>query len=263
MIVDLLDLSQPRSQTGAAIFAHHGVSKTYINRILKSESLVQFGQEADSMNLLTLGMMAYAADEGKSHKGGRLASALEKMLLRSPNIHLRLSTEAFSLHRLNSTKWALGSRHSRTSEDATTYLFDGIILAAPVPSLQLDLRDANLTLPDMIKYKPRHVTWFTASKPLDSGQVGEKGLKYPNRIVTRIPPSWKTLEHESGAIEIFDLGLHVRRSPSGTVQERMYRVLSGLYVTDDNIRDLLSGADSSWIARHNVCLNLVYLIGNS
>jgi hypothetical protein len=263
-IIDLLGLDQPRSQAGAAIFAHHGVSKTYINRIIKSESLVQFGQEADSMNLLTLGMMAYAADDGKSQKGGRLVSVLENMLSRSRNIDLRLNTEAFGLRKLNSTKWVLASRHSRTLEDETAYLFDGVILAAPMTSLQLDVRDGNLTFPDeFVEYRPRHVTWFTASKPLDSGQVGEKNLRYPNRIVTRIPPSWETPEHKTGAIEIFDMGFHVQRSPSGNVQQRMYRVLSDMHVTDENVRDLLGGKDSSWIARHNVRFTLVFITGNT
>lgn len=252
-IINLLELDQPRSTAGAAIFAHHGVSKTYINRIIKSESLVQFGQEADSMNLFTLGMMAYAADEGKSQKGGRLVSVLEDMLSRSRNIHLRLNTEAFGLRKLNSTKWVLASRHSRTLEDETGYLFDGVILAAPIASLQLDVRDANLTFPgEFVEYQPRHVTWFTSSNPLDSGQVGEKGLKYPSRIITRIPPSWKTLEHKTGAIEIFDMGFHIQRSPYGNAQERMYRVLSDMHVTDENVRDLLGGKDSSWIARHHI-----------
>jgi len=205
------------------------------------------------MNLLTLGMMAYAADEGKSQKGGRLVSVLEDMLSRSRNIHLRLNTEAFSLRKLNSTKWELASRHSRTLEDETGYLFDGVILAAPIASLQLDVHDANLTFPDeFVEYQPRHVTWFTSSNPLDSGQVGEKGLKYPSRIITRIPPSWKTLERQTGAIEIFDMGFHVQRSSHGNVQERMYRVLSDMHVTDENVRDLLGGKHSSWIARHHI-----------
>lgn len=263
-IIDLLELGQPRSTAGAAIFAHHGVSKTYINRIIKSESLVQFGQEADSMNLLTLGMMAYAADEGKSQKGGRLVSVLEDMLSRSRNIHLRLNTEAFGLRKLNSTKWILTSRHSRTLEDETGYLFDGVILAAPIASLQLDVRGANLTFPDeFVEYRPRYVTWFTSSTPLDSGQVGEKGLKYPSRIITRIPPSWKTLERQTGAIEIFDMGFHVQRSSHGNVQERMYRVLSDMHVTDENVRDLLGGKHSSWIARHHVRFTLVFINTNT
>jgi hypothetical protein len=33
-------------------------------------------------------------------------------------------------------------------DDETAYLFDGVILAAPMTSLQLDTRDANLTFPD-------------------------------------------------------------------------------------------------------------------
>jgi hypothetical protein len=257
-IINLLELDQPRSQAGVAIFAHHGVSKTYINRIIKSESLVQFGQEADSMNLLTLGMMAYAADQGKSQKGDRLVYVLENMLSRSGNIQLRLNTEAFRLRKLNSTKWVLASRHSKTMEDETADIFDGVILAAPMTTLQLDIHDANLTFPDeFVEYRPRHVTWFTSSKPLDSGQVGKKGLRYPNIIVTRIPPSWKTLEHETGAIEISDMGFYVQRSPYGNVQERMYRVLSDMHVTDDNVKHLLGGKDSSWIARHNVRFTLV------
>jgi Prenylcysteine lyase len=262
-IVDLLGLNQPRSQTGAAIFAHHGVSKTYINRIIKSESLVQFGQEASSMNLLTLGMMAYAADEGKSQKGGSLVSVLESMLSRSRNIHLHLNTEVFGLRKLNATKWVLASRDSRTLEDEAFYLFDGVILAAPMTSLQLDIRGANLTTPDeFVKYLPRYVTWFTASTPLNSGQVGKNGVGYPNRIITRIPPSWKTPEHQTGAIEILNMGIHVRHSPFGQTQERMYRVVSDMHVTDENIRDLLGGRYSSWIARHNVRFILEYFAGN-
>jgi hypothetical protein len=149
-------------------------------------------------------------------------------------------------------------------EDETAYLFDGVILAAPKASLQLDVRDANLTFPDeFVEYQPRHVTWFTSPKPLNSGQVGKKGLKYPNRIITRIPPSWRTPEHKAGAIEIFDTGFHVQRSPYGNVQERIYRVLSDMHVTDENIRDLLGGKDSSWIARHHVRFTLIFITGDT
>jgi hypothetical protein len=253
-IVALLGLSQPRSQVSAAIFAHHGVRKTYINRIIKSESRVQFGQEADSMNLLTLGMMAYAADQGKSQAGGHLVSELESVLPRSRNIDLHLNTEAFGLRKLNSTKWVLASHHSRTFEAEKAFLFDAVILAAPMASLQLDVRDANLPSPDeSTEYLSRHVTWFTSAKPLNSGQVGQKGLKHPNRIITRIPQSWKTPSHNAGAIEIFDMGFHVRHTPGNGVQERLYRVISDMHVTDGNIRDLLGGTNSSWIARHDVC----------
>jgi len=205
------------------------------------------------MNLLTLGMMAYAADEGKSQKGGHLVSALENVLSRSRNIDIRLNTEAFGLRKLNATKWVLASRDSRTLGDATAGVFDAVILAAPMASLQLEVRDANLTSPDeFIEYQPRHVTWFTTSQPLNSGQVGKKNPGYPGRIVTRIPPSWKTPEHKTGAIEILDMGIHVQRTPSGNVQQRIYRVLSDMHVTDENIRDLIGGKDSSWIARRSI-----------
>jgi len=59
------------------------------------------------------------------------------------------------------------------------------------------------------------------------------------------------------------MGFHIQRSPYGNAQERMYRVLSDMHVTDENVRDLLGGKDSSWIARHHVRFTLVFINRNT
>ncbi|KIW02512.1 uncharacterized protein PV09_06311 [Verruconis gallopava] len=252
-IVDLLSLGQARSQIGAAIFSKQGVSKNYINRILKSGALVQLGQEADSLNIFTLGMVAYAADEGKTHQGGCLVATLESMISLSKNVHLHLNNEALGLRKLNAIKWILATRDLKDSGHESAYMFDGVILAAPMSSLKLEFRNATFkTDNDFVVYQPRHPTWFTTSRALDSAEVGKKDPQFPDRIIRRIPPSWQAAEPSTGAIEISDLGHDVKRWLHNDVPERMYRLLSDRPVTDKMVRDLLGGKASSWIARHTI-----------
>ncbi|OCL10429.1 hypothetical protein AOQ84DRAFT_374926 [Glonium stellatum] len=246
-LVKNLDLGRLRSQTPPHSISDNGISKWYTDKVLKGEMAIQYGQDLDSLSGLALSMAAYDADEGKGQAGGNLKSILERVLA-SSRVNLHLSTDVIGIRKVNSTYWVLAYREPGTASDTAAF-FDGIILAAPYVSSELEVRNSSLAVPPVaLSYVPRHITWFTLPSPSNNHEI----LPEDRSIIHR-PSFWPSAAPAPNFIELRHLGPLVRRRLPAQ-QEHLYRIFSSDRIEDAQIERLLSGSNPTWIARHEIPL---------
>lgn len=231
----------------------HGVSRDYVEDVLRGEIAIQYGQNMEALNNLALGIGAYNADEGRSLQGGSMTSTLEA-ILDSSDVDLRLSTEVYGFRKLNATKWLVVSRQPGTSGEGTIDMFDGVIFAAPFFPDEFEYRDTTFqTPPQIIDYKTRHVTWFASPVQPDRDALGVNVAKpFPDRAIMKIPDSWPHSSTGQGLIEVLDMGAIAQRNSEGPGSQHAYRVLSEVRLEDEHLPAILGGMSPSWVGRHEI-----------
>ncbi|KAG0331378.1 hypothetical protein BG004_001691 [Podila humilis] len=174
-------LNNPATQLASQFLNDNGIGAKYSHEVVEVATRVNYGSNLDELHALGA-MVSMAADDALQVKGGNF-QIFEGMLARS-QAKVKLNAKVARVKKLKPEHEGAEPRFEVTTTNGQKEIFDHVVIAAPIHSMNIDF---DLGLPPLprVEYRTIHATFVRGHLNPDYFHLTQtKDKKLPTHILT-------------------------------------------------------------------------------